>query len=102
MCVLLGEVLHRGAVAFLRKHAHVHLNPFEAELHASFIFAFGEHFAYFRVLHEAIENGLRLRVADKQIEVADGFLAAAERTGRFHRVVTQVFLQFVGNAHREP
>ena len=76
-----GEVLHGRAVAFVRQRAQIHLQAFQSVLDAGLVGAFAEHCVSFGVVDEALERFGGARAGDQQIEIADGFLAAAQAAG---------------------
>ena len=71
----------RRAVAFRGKRAKVHLQSFVAELDAGFVLAFAEHLLHFRMRDEFFERVGRAGAGDQKIQIADGFLAAAQAAG---------------------
>src|SRR5579875_2228989 len=51
-----GEVLHRGAKAFLWKSADIHLNAFEPERDACLIWPLSENLLRFGMSHDAVQS----------------------------------------------
>ena len=83
-----GEIEQRGAEAFLCEEAHVDLHAV-GEQEADFVFAVGQHLLDARELQDVLRRWRRRSSAmswpaaqgDEEIEIADGFLAAAQRAG---------------------
>ena len=86
-----GEVEHRGAVVFGFEQAHVHLQ-IVCRRKLSFVFAVRQNLLDLFVGQNVLRQRFDLAggvlpgaSVTQQIEVADGFLAAAQRTGRSDR-----------------
>ena len=99
-----GEVEQGCAEAFLFEHAHVHLHA-AFEQHAHFVLAVGELFLDARIFQEIFGHGVdvALLVAPRlhghqQVEVADGFASAAQRTRRGDRFHLLAALRDIGDA----
>ena len=82
-----GEIKQRGAEAVLLEQSHIDLQAI-VEVEADFVFALGQHLVDSRICEDMVGDGIdvflrRETVGERQqeVEIADGFLAAAQRTG---------------------
>ncbi len=87
-----GEIEERGAKTIFVEKAHVHLQP-AFEQHADFIFAVRERLHVSRIFQNVFGHSVDILLAilpgahrDEQVEVADGFAAAAQRACRRDRL----------------
>ncbi len=85
-----GEIDQRSAVTFGLEQAHIHLQPL-GHAKAHFIFAASQHLLEFAIAENVFLDGFEFlgfgfrRVGQQKIEIADGFLPAAQRTRRRNR-----------------
>ena len=100
-----GEILHGGAEGFRRQQAHVHLHA-AAQTKADFVFAAGDDLHEARKFDDVLDQFFASGViaagfaGDQNVEIADGFASAAQRTGGrdfFHAgIIAQMLDDFVG------